>query len=132
MPKAHGMPRCRMPFCKRACDSIACPYGAAACAKRLLGLSQRLFAKLCPADNDLDEPLLGYDSEAHRAAAGRGAGADGGGDSSGGSSALVPYSINAYDWADLVRGLVAGAVTSLRGFACGYCVSALCSFSDDG
>lgn len=74
-----------------------------------------------PADaSDLGEPLLGYDdeSEAHRAAAGRGAsrrdsqgGADGGG-------ALVPYSINAYDWADLVRGIVSGAVTSLRGIAC--------------
>lgn len=69
----------------------------------------------CVDDNDLDEPLLGYDSdsEAHRASAGRGAGAN-----EGGSNALVPYSINAYDWADLVKGLVAGAVTGLRGLAC--------------
>lgn len=39
----------------------------------------------------------------------------------GGGGALVPYSINAYDWAELVRGLVSGAVTGLRGIACETC-----------
>ena len=66
---------------------------------------------------DLDEPLLGFDaeSEAHRTAAGRGPSAR---DSHGsGSRALVPYSINAYDWADLIRGIVSNAVTGLRGLA---------------
>jgi hypothetical protein len=65
----------------------------------------------------LDEPLLGFDaeSEAHRTAAGRGPSRQ---DSHGGGSrALVPYSINAYDWADLLRGLVSNAVTGLRGLA---------------
>ena len=69
--------------------------------------------------NDLGEPLLGYDpdSEAHRAATGGRRHAEEGG--VGGGGALVPYSINAYDWADLLRGLVTGAVTGLKGLACG-------------
>ena len=77
-----------------------------------------LTVSVVPADaSGLDEPLLGFDaeSEAHRTAAGRGPTAR---DSHGsGSRALVPYSINAYDWADLIRGIVSNAVTGLRGLA---------------
>lgn len=78
--------------------------------------------------NDLDEPLLGFDadSEAHRTAAGRGATRHDSHSGSSGSKALVPYSINAYDWADLIRGIVANAVTGLRGLAsaCSICFNA--------
>jgi hypothetical protein len=77
-----------------------------------------LTVSVVPADTSgLDEPLLGFDdeSEAHRTAAGRGSSTR---DSHGsGSRALVPYSINAYDWADLIRGIVSNAVTGLRGLA---------------
>lgn len=83
-------------------------------------------AAIVPADAcGLDEPLLGFDaeSEAHRTATGRGPSRH---DSHGsGSRALVPYSINAYDWADLIRGIVSNAVTGLRGLA------SACSFAGD-
>lgn len=62
----------------------------------------------------LDEPLLstsdgevGTPRHGHRDAYGAERKSSGG-------SAMVPYSINAYDWADLLRSLAAGAASGLR------------------
>jgi len=62
----------------------------------------------------LDEPLLST-SDRERGTSHHGHGdAHGTRRKSSGGSALVPYSINAYDWADLLRSLAAGAASGLR------------------
>ena len=67
----------------------------------------------CLADaTALDEPLLGSSDD--EGGGDEGASTRRGDGGKEGSSALVPYSINAYDWADLLRSLAAGAASGFR------------------
>lgn len=60
--------------------------------------------------SELEEPLLGAHGHANaNASAGRAPGSD-----NRPERAVVPHSINAYDWANLLRSLVAGAAQGLR------------------